>query len=159
VSSRGDEEWERRYDAASRSPWKTALKVGIGCILVFFALMTVAGVAGWGFGFFQKTAEVTGADNTEEQFNALIQGYEDLKVAAENACQAKGSEQSEAGATLLEDPDLAYDALYRQAAAEYNARFDNWFQAGGLIIDLPAQYPRDAPTLPEMQQQLGLQGC
>lgn len=150
---------ERGYDQFTQKPKRTIAKWFFIALAVIIALSILFGAIKWIGSWGSEAARVTGPENTKAQFDALIQGYEDMEVAAENACQAKDAPTTQDNPTFLEDPNLAYDTLYREAAAEYDARLNNWFQAGGVLLDLPDKYPDQAPSLTGMQNLLGLQGC
>lgn len=158
MADRRDEKWEERgdklYSDLTYKPKRTVAKWFFWTLGVVLAISLLFGAIRWIGSWGSEAARVTGVENTREQYQALIGGYENLKAAAINSCNAGDGEVSDAGPTLLEDPTVAYAATYNRIAADYNRRFANWFEAGGLLVDLPSEYPREAPTLEEMQAQV-----
>lgn len=146
MSRRGDELWEERYDRFSEAPVRSTAKV-VGLIVAgVVTLALVFGVIGWIGGWFNKAAEVTGAENTDAQFTALYDDIESMRATAGNVCAATQAPESANSPTFLEGPEFAYAAKYRQIEADYNRRFENLFEAKGLLVK-PPDLPRRAPTL------------
>lgn len=97
-------------------------------------------VGGWG-----KTAsDVVSGPNVKAQHTAVIQEWESLKAAANNACTAQGATAGTGSPTMVEDPAFAYAATYRTIAADYNRRQANLFEAS---LVGPPGYPDTVPAL------------
>lgn len=155
--SQSDDRWgeraERTYDEFTAHPWRKAFKWIAIFAVALILIGGATGVAGWIGGWWNKAAEVTGAQNTDNQFTALYGDMESMRATAGNACAAKESTGGANSPTFLEDPSFSYTAKYRSIEADYNRRFENFFEAGGLIVK-PNDLPRRAPTLGAMQAQV-----
>ncbi|KXO92929.1 Uncharacterised protein (plasmid) [Tsukamurella tyrosinosolvens] len=117
-----------------------AIIIGIG---VFVAAALLFGVISWSAGWFGKAGEVTGADNVEKQHTQVIETFNSVQAAANNACAA-GKASKEAGdPVMLERPEVAYGATVRSQVADYNRRQANIFES--KLVG-PAGYPRELPT-------------
>lgn len=137
--------WGGRF---TRHPFGWSLIVLIGIVAVMGSLSFI-------FGWINTAADVASPRNVTTQYAAVIEDWNGLEAAAENACNAS-SARTEQGPTLLEDPALAYKAKYRQIAVDYNRRQTNIFEAGLVGPDnCGAEQCRDlAPTLAEMQRRV-----
>lgn len=72
-------------------------------------------------------------DNVETQHNAVIDQYNAVIKAAENACVAQGDiepQNPNLSPQMVEDVAMAYAATYRNAVQGYNNIMDSNFRAG-----------------------------
>jgi len=123
----------------------------VAAIIVALILLTVLGKAcGIIGGYANEAARVVSVENKKDQNYNIIESWEGMRVAAINACAAQKTTDTES--MLLEDPAFAYAAQYQKISIEYNRRMDNIFEANNIIR--PQDYPRDAPTLQEMQEEV-----
>ena len=109
----------------------------------FVALVILAvaiGALGWVFNWFGKGADIIGPQNVEEQYTQVIQDWESLKTAAENACAASSGPREKGDPVMVEDPAFAYGATYRRIVVDYNRRQKNIWEAG---LVGPAGYPKE----------------
>jgi hypothetical protein len=141
---------EREADRFGDRPVRTGIRWGLGVIAVVVVLAVVIGVIGWIGNWFNTAAEVAGPENVKAQYHAVIEDWNAMEAAAENACGAENSKGSRQSPTLLEDPALAYKAKYRQIVVDYNRRQANIFEAK-VVGPSFNEYPQRAPTLTEMQ--------
>ena len=147
--SRLDNRYQHTEDSFADHPIRTAILVGGGVMVVFFALWLFGSFVGFWGGWLNKAAEVAGPQNVSQQYALVIEDWESMQAAAANACQAeKGTKTNN---TIFEDPGLAYDATYRKIAVDYNRRQANIFEA--KIVG-PRGYPDRAPTLEQMKRQV-----
>lgn len=119
--------------------------------LAIIGVVLFIGVVGWAGGWINAAKEVVSPANVKEQYARVIEDYKAMEVAASNACGAEDSKGSRQGPTFLEDPAFAYKAQYRHITVDYNRRQNNIFEAG---VVGPSGYPRNAPTLEEMQAEV-----
>lgn len=119
---------------------------GVAALVV---LAAVFGVIGWFGGWFGKAADVAGPENVERQYTQVIQDWEALKVAADNACAASNTPREAGDPIMVEDPAFAYAATYRRVVQDYNRRQKNIFEAG---LVGPAGYPSEVPNLAEAKE-------
>lgn len=144
-----EETWERRAErtgnAFTRHPWGW----GLGILAVVIIGGFLIGFASEWIGAGTKPFRPA---NVEKQFKAVIEDYKGMEAAAENSCHAK-EDTSGNSQTFIEGPAFAYEATYRKIAVDYNRRKSNFFEAGEVGPD-PDKYPKEAPTLTEMQSQL-----
>lgn len=160
-----DQTWEDRADRAytrftDRPGWTLAKWAGaaIGVIVAIAVLGSVLGFIGsWG----GEAKRIASPDNVREQNTQIIDAWESMAAAAENACAARAAAGREDGdPTLVEDPSLAYAATYRRIRAGYNRRMANLYEAQLVRkVPLPSNlrsYPERAPTL---EQQLAEMEC
>lgn len=155
MASRQQDPWDRRAEEFDRKPLSTSVKWGIGIIGVCFVLAVVIGLVSWIGSWGGEAARIVGPQNTKDQTTAILGDWQAMKQAAGNACDAKNSGGS-GSPTLVEDPAFAYKATYRRVAADYTRRMNNLFE-GAITPRLPhtlSGYPREAPTLKEMQAQV-----
>lgn len=154
-----DRKWEdradRQYSNFTNRPKWTAFKWLMGIIAVCVVIGIIFGLVSWISSWGSEAARVTGVENTRTQAFALRDDYRSLEATAGNACDAKSSTHSKDDPTLVEKPDFAYRAKYRDIARDYNRRMDNAFEAGWVrhypfLNDLP----REAPGLTQMQAQV-----
>lgn len=114
--------------------------IGIGLLI---ALLVLFGAISWTAGWFSKAGEVTGANNVEKQHTQIIETFNSVQAAANNACAA-GKATKEAGdPVMIERPDVAYGATVRSQVVDYNRRQANIFEA--KLVG-PSGYPRELPT-------------
>lgn len=143
-----EEIWEARGQKWGNRLTAHPLLWGIGGLV---ALIVTVAVLGFVIGWFNTAASIVSPQNVKTQYHAVIEDYESLKAEAANACAVKDAARNESSPTFLEDPAIAYEAKYRQTAIDYNRRQKNIFEAG---IVGPGGYPKEAPTLTEMQAQV-----
>lgn len=127
-----------------------AARWGAGALVLLMALVIVAGLLRFAFGWLGAAGEVAGPGNVKTQYSAVIEGWNALEAAAANACGAS-ADAGEQGPTFLEDPAFAYQAQYRRIAIDYNRRQANIFEA--RLVG-PKGYPASAPSLAEMQRRV-----
>lgn len=120
----------------------------IGFILVVGLIFAVIGFAA---DWFNAGKDIVSPANVSEQYRAIIEDYESLEATAINACAAEGSKKEDSDPTLLEDPAFAYKAQYQRVKVDYNRRQKNAFE--GRHVG-PKGYPRNAPSLEEMQAEV-----
>ena len=80
--------------------------------------------------------------NVETQHNAVIDNYNAVITAAENACAAQTEavqQDPNLSPQMVEDVNMAYTATYRNAVQKYNNTMDSNFRAG---IIHPQGYPK-----------------
>lgn len=142
--------WDRRGERAERDfedrPLRTLFKWVLGAVAILAVLGLVVGaifgITNWVGSWGNKAADVVGPQNVEKQYNVIIDNWESLTKAADNACAAQAS----AGSTdtlLVESPAFAYASTYRTVRAKYNQAFANVFDAG---LVGPPGYPREIPN-------------
>jgi hypothetical protein len=116
----------------------------IGTILV---LGLVFGVLGFVLGWYRADTDVVSPQNVKAQYQDAYTNFEALKATAGDVCSALAAIDAET------DPDarsqrvseeLAYEQNYRRIAADYDAAYDNVFQAEHVG---PADLPHTAPGL------------
>ena len=117
--------------------------VGLPAFVILLSALTGCSVAS---SYVDKGIEKLSADNVEQEYAKVIEGWNNLSVAADNACLAQSGSAAENGPTLVESPAAAYAAVYRTQVADYNSRQADIFKA-----DLvgPPGYPASVPAFPE----------
>jgi hypothetical protein len=116
----------------------------VGVAVVVGVTLTVVGFAGgWG----SKAVAIVSPANVEKQYSVVIESWNALSKAADNACMAQGATSTENSPTMVESPTLAYASTYRNIQARYNSATANVFKAG---LVGPAGYPDNVPTFPEL---------
>lgn len=148
-----DKAWEDRvntqYGKFTRHPFLYILK-WVAIILVGFIILGAAGkTIGFFGGWANEAVKVVSPANVTEQYDVLYTKYEALQAAACNAKNAENVAQTDN--LLVESPEFAYAAQYRQISVDYNARYANIFKA--KLVG-PKDLPPRAPTLLEMQNQV-----
>jgi hypothetical protein len=133
--------------ADSRHPVLKGLGVIAALVVVGFVLSIVTGVIGFGADAVHETKHVLSVQNIKEQRTAIIQDWQNMKVAAGNACQAVNAKSDSDSPTLIESPAFAYGATARKARVDYNSRQTNLFEAEKVG---PPGYPRTIPDEAEM---------
>lgn len=155
--TRIEDRFERQADQFDRHPWGTGLKwfvIICGALLVLGFIGGVTGLIGdWG----NEGRRIVSPENVREQHTQIINNWQAMEAAAQNSCQAKGTKKGPDDATILEDPNLAYDARYREIAIDYNRRMTNWFEGHAVAPHNCGDQdcPRLAPSLAEMQADKG----
>lgn len=112
----------------------------VGVLIVL--LIGVAGcnyAVSWG----DKAAEVVSPENVEIQYTQVIEKFEALQDAANNACTASTVAKADGNPLLIEDPAQAYAATYRNIRTDYNRRQANLFEA--KVVG-PSVYPKQIPA-------------
>lgn len=141
---REGERWERR-------PVGTSIRWGLAALAVIVVLALAGGVAHFALGWLGAAAEVAGPRNVKAQYAAVIEDWNALEAAAENACGATDAPGGPRSAMLLEDPAFAYKAQYRRIAVDFNRRQANIFEAE---VVGPSGYPKRAPVVEAMQRRV-----
>jgi hypothetical protein len=113
---------------------KTALKVVSGLI----GLIVVVSLLGLVLGWFKAGTDIVGPGNVKEQYQVIIDDWNALYVAAENACTVGAPEKEQGDPVFVEDPAMAYAATYRRIAAQYNSHMQDIFRAK---LVAPEGYP------------------
>lgn len=131
-------EWVHDFD---RRPYRTGWKWFWGILGTALLVGIVFTVVGFANSWWQKGVEIISPVNVEKQFTRVIDNWESLYAAAENACLAKSS-MSENSPTFVESPEQAYAATFRKIVVDYNRRQANLFEAG---VVGPPGYPSEIP--------------
>lgn len=131
--------------ARTTAKWLTIFGVGIVGLVVFF------GVIGFAAGWFNTGKDIVSPNNVKKQYANVIEDYKAMEVAAANACQAVDTAQGRNDPSLIETAGFAYAAQYRHITVDYNRRQNNIFES--KLVG-PKGYPRNAPTLKEMQRRV-----
>lgn len=157
-----DERWKGRgdkvYSDFTNRPVRTGLKVFAVLVAVGLALGAIAAVGSFVGAWGGEAKRIVSPQNVREQNGAIIDAWEAMQAQAANACQVASSPKEDGDPTLIEDPALAYKALYRSSAAGYNARMADIYRAQ-LVRKVPVpsnlrSYPERAPTLEAMQRRV-----
>ena len=143
---RRSEEWaDRAAGDLADHPGRTALKWLLGFIGILLVIGLVAGIGNligaWG----NEAKRVVSPENVTNQFDMVISDWQDMQIAADNACTATKSARQDGDPVMVEDPAQAYAASYRRIASDYNSRQQNIFKAGKVG---PPGYPKIAPVVP-----------
>lgn len=109
--------------------------IGIAIVVSLFVILSaVSFISG-------LIKEKVSPKNVETQHNAVIDKYNAVITAAENACVAQGDiepQNPNLSPQMVEDVTMAYAATYRNAVQGYNNTMDSNFRAG---IIHPNGYP------------------
>lgn len=141
--------WADRQAGSFADRPKRTLAKWLGGLLVLIVVFAIGfGALSWVLSWGGEAKRVTGVENVREQYATVIEDWQAMQAAAENACQAASATQSQGDPTIIEAPSLAYDAQYRRIAVDFNRRQANLFEA--RLVG-PKGYPRTAPTLAVMQ--------
>ena len=137
---------ERAAGRLADNPKRTALRWFAG----FLVAVVVLSIIGWFTNFVglwgSEAATVVSPANVTQQYAAVITDWQSLMTSADNACSAQTAAKSDGDPTMVEDPALAYKAVYRRIVVDYNSRMTNIFQAAKVG---PAGYPRTIPAFVE----------
>ena len=117
---------------------KKNVSVGIGLFVLFIVIMTVLSLF---MGWLDFGKDKVSPENVENQHNAVIDNYNAVITAAENACAAQTEavqQDPNLSPQMVEDVNMAYTATYRNAVQKYNNTMDSNFRAG---IIHPQGYP------------------
>jgi hypothetical protein len=115
----------------------------LGSLIVLFLLgLLLSFIFGWG----QKAADTVGPENVNKQYDLVIQNWNALTTAADNACAVTEKEGGVNSPTFVESPAQAYIATYRNIRTEYNSAQENIFDA--KLVG-PSGYPEFVPNFPE----------
>ena len=117
---------------------KKNVSVGIGLFVLFIVIMTILSLF---MGWLDFGKDKVSPENVENQHNAVIDNYNAVITAAENACVAQGDiepQNPNLSPQMVEDVTMAYAATYRNAVQGYNNTMDSNFRAG---IIHPNGYP------------------
>lgn len=165
-----DKVWEERarsradkaYSDLTYKPKRTIAKWVALVVLAAIVISGVGFVCGIfgdakdvGNGYRKEGKRVISVENVKEQNTRIIEDWESMNAAADNACavgeaQARGADDP----TLVEDPTVAYRATYNRIRVDYNRRFANLYEAQA-VSDVPIipsnlrSYPKVAPTFRE----------
>ena len=118
---------------------KKNVSVGIGLFVLFIVIMTVLSLF---MGWLDFGKDKVSPENVETQHNAVIDNYNAVITAAENACAAQTEavqQDPNLSPQMVEDVNMAYTATYRNAVQKYNNTMDSNFRAG---IIHPNGYPK-----------------
>ena len=153
-----EERADRAYTSATDHPVRTGLKWLGGLIAAVLVLSLIFGAVSWIGSWGDEAKRVTSPANVREQNTQIIEDWEAMTAAAENACDAKTAAKKEGDPTLVEDPTLAYKATYRRIRVDYNRRMANLYEAQAVRnLPLPSNlrsYPKIAPALNEMMSEV-----
>ncbi len=148
---------DREISKFEAHPFWSGFKWLLGIVGIIMVIAVVGGIGHFVLGWFNAGAEIVSPANVKEQYGRVIEDWNSLEAAAQNACGAEdAAKHGNVGPTLLEDPALAYKAKYRQIAVDYNRRQTNIFEAKlvGPSNCGAQDCPRLAPTLGEMQKKV-----
>lgn len=157
-----EERAERRYEkAADDLTYRPGWTIG-KWIAAFFAFILIISLIGgcvhYAGSWVHETKRVVSVPNVRAQTTAVLNDWTSMQAAAQNACDAKTAAHEDGDPTLVEDPALAYKAVYRRIEADYNRRMQNFFEAAeAKRLPLPDGihgYPRTAPSLKAMQAEV-----
>lgn len=151
LDSRVDSWGNRQAGNLADRPGRTIAKWFFGIVGVILALSVFFGAIGFVAGWFDTGRDIVSPANVKAQYHAVIEDWQGMEAAAANACQAKEAARNQDDPTLVEHPELAYNAQYRHIRVDYNRRQQNLFEAKHVG---PKGYPRNAPTLKEMQRKV-----
>lgn len=114
---------------------KKTLQV-VGCIGAVLVLIIGGIFASWFFFIADKASP----ENVQQQHTEVIDAFNGVLNAADNACVMQGSPSDSGGRgpTLVEDPNAAYLSTFNNSLKNYNDSVDNLFRAG---IVRPSGYP------------------
>lgn len=110
----------------------------------FVLLAVTVTLVGFGMGWLNTGVGVVSAKNVKKQETLVINRYNDMIAAADNACsaqQAAAGTKSDKDALVLESPIAAREATFRSLVSKYSAAVDNPFE-GKIVI--PDGYPTSA---------------
>ena len=118
-------------------------KFTIAIVAMLAGVLLIVGsfAANWFFFAADKAAP----ENVQQQHTEVIDSFNGIINAADNACAIQGSsaDDSDRDPTLVENPDAAYVSTFNNAVQSYNDKVDNLFRAG---IVRPAGYPDHIST-------------
>lgn len=135
LADRTESYLDRKAGQLADHPWLTAIK----WLLIVLVLALVFSGIGWLSGWFGEAKQVTGPANVSTQYAGVIQDWQDMISATQNACSAQQAAKSDSDPTLVEDPSVAYAATYRRIRSDFNRRQQNIFEAEKVG---PRGYPR-----------------
>jgi len=119
----------------------------LGTIVVLGVLVTLLGIP---LGWFNKAVEVVSPKNVEAQYAAIYQDYQALQKGAQNVCDmrsARDQSTSDDEKSQRVSQVLAVQQLFNRNAADYDARWQNAFQAKFVG---PHDVPTTAPLLADL---------
>lgn len=123
------------------------MKIFWSIIGVIVALSVIFGLIGLGAGWFNKAVETVSPEHVQGQYDLVIRDWNALTTTADNACEAQTQSSADPNnPTLVESPQLAYAATYRNIRQAYNSAWQNIFDA--KLVG-PAGYPRNIPNYTE----------
>ncbi|GAA1412082.1 hypothetical protein AUR04nite_00040 [Glutamicibacter uratoxydans] len=105
---------------------KPALKYAALATAGAFLLSGCSVVSSW----VGEGKKVVSAPHVTEQYEVVIDHYNSMIAAANNACNAITTAKNDRSSTIVEDPAMAYKATFRKIQAEYGNALDNVFKAG-----------------------------
>lgn len=148
-----DEYGDRKAGELASQPGRTLLKWGVGITVFIICVSLIFGAISWVGSWGNEVAEKTGPRHSEQAVTSVLQNWTNLQAQAQNYCDAKNSPHSVDDPVLVEKPEFAYAAKYRQTEATYDRQMNNFFEAY-LTRHLPIpgglkDLPRTSPTLKE----------
>lgn len=161
LGQRGGDYADRQAGNLADNPRRTLIRWG----LALLALVAVLWVGGCALGFIgdwgNEAKRTVGVKNSREQTTAVLDDWTSMEAAAGNACQAASSKGSTNDPLIIEKPEFAYAAKYRDIKRDYDRRMGNFFEARNVRnVPIPGAlhgYPQRAPSLKQMQDRVG--GC
>lgn len=117
----------------------------------------VFGLLGFVLGWFNTAVKVVSPNNVQAQYGAIYQDYQALQKGAQNVCDLRVARDQSTTAdekSQRVSQVLASQQLFNRNAADYDARWQNAFQAKYVG---PHDVPITAPALPALTGQIS--GC
>lgn len=135
---------EKQAGKLADHPVRTGIRWGIVAIAVVVVIAVVGGIIGLVGNWGSEAKHVVGPANVTNQYKVIIDDWQSLMTAADNACGAQNTTPASGDPTLVENPAFAYAATYRKIRTDYNLHFHDVFE-GGLVG--PRGYPKTVPDL------------
>lgn len=147
---------DREADRFAQHPWRSAFRWWMALLAVIVVVAVTWGIVSWVGSWGGTAKRLTGPAHSEQQVTAVLNDWTSMQAAAANVCQVRDSQRDRRDPTIVERPEFAYAAQYRQIKADYDRRMANFFEAAVTRhLPIPAGlrgYPREAPSLPEMER-------
>ena len=118
----------------------------VAVVLAFAIVMVIIGLAA---GWFNRGVEIVSPENVEKQYQVIIDDWNALYAAAENACAVGNPTPSPNDPVIVENPATAYGATYRNIVAQYNSHQQDIFRAK---LAGPPGYPTEIPIFTESKE-------
>jgi len=157
LEKRADDRALHEAERFERAPWRTGMGWFVKLCLVLVALSLIGGaifgIGSWVSSWGGEAKRIASPQNVREQNTQIIQDWQDMEAAAQNACNVADAKSSPSDPTLVEDPAFAYKATFRRIRVDYNRRMANLYEAQAVRkLPLPSNlrsYPKVAPSLKE----------
>jgi hypothetical protein len=139
----------RPFSEQNRPFWGLGVRWLVTILGLLVVLAIVLGPIGLMLKWYQTGQKVISPENVTLQFRDAYTRFESLKATAGNVCDAQKVYNNESDPGLKaqrQDQLTAQVQNYRRIAAQYDAAYDNAFEAKHVG---PTDLPRPAPTLEE----------